>query len=88
MKKNKNKIMSQGKELWNKAKTLIPGGNMLFSKRPEMFLPDKWPTYFSKTNGCKVWDLDGKSFIDLSFMGVGTNILGYSNDEVDDAVEA
>ena len=75
-----------GQKLWKKAKKLIPGGNMLLSKRPEMFLPNKWPTYFSKAKGCKVWDLDGNEFIDISSMGVGTNILGYGNDEVDNAV--
>ena len=60
---------------------------MLLSKRPEMFLPDKWPTYFTKSNGCNVWDLDGNQFIDFSYMGVGTNILGYGNSKVDDAVK-
>ncbi len=59
---------------------------MLLSKRPEMFLPDQWPAYFSKAKGCKVWDLDGKEYIDVSIMGIGTNILGYGNDEVDNAV--
>ena len=38
--------MGQGEKLWKRAKTIIPG-NMLLSKRPEMFLPEKWPTYFS-----------------------------------------
>ena len=78
--------MGKGQELYKKAKTLIPGGTMLLSKRPEMFLPDQWPTYFSKAKGCKVWDLDGKEYIDVSIMGIGTNILGYGNDEVDEAV--
>jgi len=59
---------------------------MLLSKRPEMFLPDKWPAYFSKAKGCKVWDLDGNEFIDMSIMGIGTNILGYGHPEVDTAV--
>ncbi len=27
---------------------------MLLSKRPEMFLPEKWPSYFSKAKGAKV----------------------------------
>ena len=40
--------MGKGQDLYNKAKTLIPGGTMLLSKRPEMFLPDQWPAYFSK----------------------------------------
>ena len=60
---------------------------MLLSKKPEMFLPEYWPSYFSKTKGCKVWDLDGNEFIDMSIMGIGTNTLGYSNPEVDDAVK-
>lgn len=59
---------------------------MLLSKRPEMFLPEKWPTYFSKAKGCKVWDLDGNEFTDMSIMGVGTNTLGYNQPEVDEAV--
>lgn len=78
--------MGKGQELYKKAKTLIPGGTMLLSKRPEMFLPDQWPSYFSKSKGCKVWDLDGKELIDMSIMGIGTNTLGYGNDEVDAAV--
>ena len=28
----------KGKDLYNYAKTLIPGGTMLLSKRPEMFI--------------------------------------------------
>ena len=59
---------------------------MLLSKRPEMFLPENWPSYFSQAKGCKVWDLDGSELIDMSIMGIGTNSLGYGNDEVDSAV--
>lgn len=76
-----------GQKLYKKAKTLIPGGTMLLSKRPEMFLPDNWPSYFSKAKGCKVWDLDGKEYIDASIMGIGTNTLGYGNDKIDAAVQ-
>ena len=83
---NKRNIQNTGQKLWIKAKKIIPGGNMLLSKRPEMFLPKKWPAYFSKSKGCEVWDLDGNKFFDLCLMGVGTNILGYSNKEVDAAV--
>jgi len=78
--------MKKGNLLWAKAKKIIPGGNMLLSKRSEMFLPDIWPSYYSKAKGCKVWDLDGRELIDMSIMGIGTNILGYCNKEVDDAV--
>ena len=78
--------MGKGQELYKKAKTLIPGGTMLLSKRPEMFLPENWPSYFSKAKGCEVWDLDKKKYIDMCIMGIGTNTLGYGNDEVDNAV--
>jgi glutamate-1-semialdehyde 2,1-aminomutase len=84
--RNEGATMGTGQKLWKRAKQIIPGGNMLLSKRAEMFLPDQWPAYFSKTKGCKVWDLDGNEYIDMSIMGIGTNILGYSNQEVDDAV--
>ena len=61
---------------------------MLLSKRAEMFLPEQWPAYFSKAKGCRVWDLDGSEYIDMSIMGIGTNTLGYGHPEVDDAVRA
>ena len=78
--------MGKGQELYKKAKTVIPGGTSLLSKRPEMFLPEKWPSYYSKSKGCRVWDLDGREYIDCSIMGIGTNTLGYGNDAVDEAV--
>jgi glutamate-1-semialdehyde 2,1-aminomutase len=86
IKRNEGASMDNGQKLWKRAKSVIPGGNMLLSKRPEMFLPTKWPTYFSKAKGCMVWDLEGNEFIDMSIMGIGTNILGYGNDAVDAAV--
>ncbi len=79
--------MGTGQKLWKRAKQVIPGGSMLLSKRAEMYLPEQWPAYFSKTKGCKVWDLDGNEYIDMSIMGIGTNILGYGHPEVDAAVQ-
>ena len=78
--------MGKGQKLYKKAKKLIPGGTMLLSKRPEMFLPENWPSYFSRAKGCKIWDLEGKELIDMSIMGIGTNTLGYGHDDVDNAV--
>ena len=81
-------MSDSGQNLWRRAKRIIPGGNMLLSKRAEMFLPDLWPAYFSKAEGCRVWDLDGRKYNDMSIMGIGTNILGYGDPEVDEAVRA
>ena len=85
--RNEGAAMGTGQKLWKRAKQIIPGGNMLLSKRSEMFLPDLWPAYFSKAKGCRVWDLDGNEFIDMSIMGIGTNTLGYGHVEVDAAVQ-
>jgi len=84
--RNEGAAMGTGQKLWKRAKAVIPGGNMLLSKRAEMFLPEQWPAYFSKAKGCQVWDMDGKQYTDMSIMGIGTNILGYGNEEVDAAV--
>jgi glutamate-1-semialdehyde 2,1-aminomutase len=86
IKRNEGASMGTGQKLWKRAKQIIPGGSMLLSKRAEMFLPDQWPAYFSRAKGCSVWDLDGREFIDMSLMGIGTNTLGYGHPEVDEAV--
>jgi len=78
--------MGKGQILYQKAKKLIPGGTQLLSKRPEQFLPDYWPSYYSKAKGCYVWDLDEKKYIDMSYMGIGSCVLGYSDDDVNNAV--
>lgn len=84
--RNEGAVMGNGQKLWKRAKKVIPGGNMLLSKRAEMFLPEQWPAYFSKAKGCRVWDMDGREYIDMSIMGIGTNTLGYGHPEVDDVV--
>ncbi|MBF0482624.1 MAG: aminotransferase class III-fold pyridoxal phosphate-dependent enzyme [Desulfovibrionaceae bacterium] len=53
-----------------------------------MMAPGVWPAYFSKAKGTRVWDLDGNAYTDMSILGVGAVILGYADDEVDDAVVA
>ena len=73
--------------VWQKANQFIAGGNSLFSKRPDVYIKDKWPTYFIKAKGCMIKAIDGKSYFDASNMGVGTNILGYANSKVDNFVK-
>jgi len=86
IRRNEGAELGTGQKLYKRAKKLIAGGTMLLSKRPEMFLPELWPSYFSKAKGCRLWDLDGQEYIDMSIMGIGTNTLGYGHPEVDDAV--
>ena len=77
--KNINKI-------WKEAKKIIPTGNHLLSKNPDIFLPGRWPTYYKKAKGFYIWDLNGKKYTDLCLMGVGTNLLGYANSKIDSKV--
>ncbi len=82
--KNKNYVP---KLIWQDALGAIAGGSSLFSKRPDVYLPDKWPAYFVRAKGCIVEAVDNKKYLDLSNMGVGTNLLGYANSQIDDAVK-
>ncbi len=79
--------MGSGQDLYTKAKKKIPGGTQLLSKRPEMFLPNQWPSYYSKAKGIEVWDLDGKKYIDMSTNGIGACILGAADPDVNRAVK-
>ncbi len=72
--------------LYKRAKQIIPGGTQLFSKRPELFVPEQWPAYYSRASGCSIWDLDGNQYMDMSTMGIGTCVLGYADPEVNRAV--
>lgn len=77
----------KGQDLYARAKALIPGGTQLLSKRPEMFLPEQWPSYYARAHGIEVEDLDGNTYLDMSIMGVGACILGYADPDVDAAVK-
>jgi glutamate-1-semialdehyde 2,1-aminomutase len=79
--------MNKTQDLYVKAKTLIPGGGQLLSKRPEMFAPSVWPGYFSRAEGCEVWDLDNKHYYDFSTNNVGACLLGFANPVVNEAIK-
>jgi glutamate-1-semialdehyde 2,1-aminomutase len=72
--------------LYKYAKTRIPGGTQLLSKRPEMCAPEQWPAYFSKATGCETWDLDGRHYYDLALHGIASCLLGFCDPDVTEAV--
>ena len=74
------------KILWKSAKKFILNGNSLFSKNPENY-SSNWPAYYISAKGCKIKTLNGKIVTDFSYMGVGTNLLGYANTQVDRSVK-
>ena len=69
-----------------RAKKRIPGMTQLLSKRPDQFSLGVWPTYYSKAKGVEIWDLDGNKYVDMSIGGIGANVLGYADDDVNKAV--
>jgi len=77
---------SKTQALYQKAKSLIPGGTQLLSKRPELYAPDQWPAYYREARGCEVVDLDGRRYLDMASMGIGACLLGFNDPEVTAAV--
>jgi len=78
--------VGEGHELYKKARKIIPGGTQLLSKRPERYLPDQWPAYFTRAKGAFVWDLNGNQYLDMTTSGNGSCILGYADPDVEQAV--
>lgn len=72
--------------LYQRARRRIPGGTQLLSKRPEMFAPGQWPAYFREARGCRVWDTQGRRYLDFSINAVGACLLGYRDPDVTAAV--
>jgi glutamate-1-semialdehyde 2,1-aminomutase len=81
------KVINNCLKIQETAKKRIPGMTQLLSKRPDMFSLGVWPGYYQKAIGCNVTDLDSNEYIDMSISGIGANILGYADPDVDDAVK-
>jgi glutamate-1-semialdehyde 2,1-aminomutase len=50
-------------------------------------LPIGYPQYFSRGEGCRTWDVDGREYIDF-MCGWGPNILGYGDPDVEAAADS
>ncbi len=70
--------------LFEEAQTLVPGG-VLGARKPGDFIMGEYPIFLEYGKGCRLIDVDGNEFIDY-LCGYGPIILGYREDEVDDAV--
>ncbi|WP_311172596.1 aminotransferase class III-fold pyridoxal phosphate-dependent enzyme [Halobellus ordinarius] len=70
---------------YERAKQLIPGATQLLSKRAELFAPEQWPAYYTEAEGATVVDMDGNEYVDMSYMGIGSCVLGYGDEDIDTA---
>jgi 3-aminobutanoyl-CoA transaminase len=71
-------------ELFEEAKGLVPGG-VLGARKPSDFIPGEYPIFMEAGKGGRITDVDGNEFIDF-LAGYGPIILGYREEELDDAV--
>jgi glutamate-1-semialdehyde 2,1-aminomutase len=74
-------------EYFERALRLIPWGTQTNAKRPYPFFQETMPKFIERGKGCRLWDMEGKEYIDFR-LALGPVTLGYCYDEVDDAVRA
>ena len=69
------------------ANKYIAHGALTNSKRESSFVPGCYPTHFYKGQGCFVYDLADKRYIDY-LGGLGSNLFGYNNTKITVAMQA
>ena len=84
MKETEKLNITKSLELFEEAKTLVPGG-VLGARKPGDFIIGEYPIFLEYGKGCRLTDVDGNEYIDF-LCGYGPIILGYREEEVDDAV--
>jgi len=84
MKETEKLNITKSLELFEEAKTLVPGG-VLGARKPGDFIMGEFPIFLEYGKGCRLTDVDGNEYIDF-LCGYGPIILGYREEEVDDAV--
>jgi len=83
--KNVEKLnIARSLELFEEAKKLVPGG-VLGARKPSDFIEGEYPIFLEYGKGCRLTDVDGNEYIDF-LCGYGPIILGYREEEVDEAV--
>jgi len=76
--------LTRSMALFEEAQTLVPGG-VLGARKPADFIVGEYPIFLDTGKGCRLTDVDGNEYIDY-LCGYGPIILGYREEEVDDAV--
>ena len=84
MKEAEKLNITKSRELYEEATGLVPGG-VLGARKPADFIEGEYPIFLETGNGCRLTDVDGNEFIDY-LCGYGPVILGYREEEVDEAV--
>ncbi|WP_421914815.1 aminotransferase class III-fold pyridoxal phosphate-dependent enzyme [Mesorhizobium sp.] len=75
-------INSKDQLLRERAASVIPGG--MWGHMATRYLGSAYPQFFERADGCRVWDVDGREYIDL-MCSWGPNILGHHHHAVEEA---
>jgi glutamate-1-semialdehyde aminotransferase len=78
--------ITKSQKLFEEATTLVPGG-VLGARKPSDFIEGEYPIFLEYGKGSRLTDVDGNEYIDF-LCGYGPIILGYREEEVDNAVIA
>jgi glutamate-1-semialdehyde 2,1-aminomutase len=70
--------------LRRRARAVIPNG--LWGHQSARLLPEGYPQFFARAGGCRLWDVDGREFIDM-MCSWGPIILGHHHPVVEEAAE-
>jgi glutamate-1-semialdehyde 2,1-aminomutase len=78
-------IANRDQELRERAKRVIPGG--MWGHMNAARLPPEYPQYFAKAEGARIWDVNGREYVDF-MCAWGPTVLGYRDPDVEAAVRA
>jgi len=78
-------IANRDQELRERAKRVIPGG--MWGHMNAARLPPEYPQYFAKAEGARIWDVNGREYVDF-MCAWGPMVLGYRDPDVETAVRA
>ena len=78
-------IANRDQELRERARRVIPGG--MWGHMNAARLPPEYPQYFAKAEGARIWDVNGREYVDF-MCAWGPMVLGYRDPDVETAVRA
>jgi glutamate-1-semialdehyde aminotransferase/spore coat polysaccharide biosynthesis protein SpsF (cytidylyltransferase family) len=79
--------VTQSQAWLERSRKVIPSCAQTFSKKYTQYVQGAAPIFLDRGKGCRVWDVDGNEYIDY-VQGLLPNILGYADEEVNEAVAA
>lgn len=75
-------VNSRDNALLARASKVVPNG--VWGHMATRAIGPGYPQFFAKSDGCRVWDVDGNEYIDF-MCAWGPNILGYKQPDIDRA---